>query len=420
MKTKKPIYSKKYFFPVFILIATLFMSVGYAAVNSVILSIGGTAVAETQTGVYITDAYMDWGVGTGVEENSKITQVYQTNFGSSVFLDSSYSASYIYYVITVYNSTDDDHQYVGPEYVEGESTYDNPGISLKVLNISENYILKSKESITFRILFQYKNNVISESNVLNSIINFKFKSLAEDEEEDEEELPVVGTVINVGNTTSGVFGSNLSKSSVESISFVKHENVPAGATSWDASVEQNGSIKGWYVVNSNNMYDIYIGSKSGRIAFPTDSSYMFAGFSSIKTIDFSNIDTSQVTNMSYLFQNSYYLTNLDFSKFDTSNVTNMSRMFYYVYVSLTELDLSNFDTSNVTNMVEMFAYCSKLTSIKLNNATFDNVTSSSSMFFGIKSDAVIVTKDETTKAWLKAKPLAYNNTATILTVAELS
>ena len=43
------------------------MSVGYAAVNSVILSIGGTAVAETQTGVYITDAYMDWGVGTGVE-----------------------------------------------------------------------------------------------------------------------------------------------------------------------------------------------------------------------------------------------------------------------------------------------------------------------------------------------------------------
>ena len=288
------------------------------------------------------------------------------------------------------------------------------------MNISENYILKSKESITFRILFQYKNNVISESNVLNSINNFKFKSLAEDEEEDEEELPVVGTVINVGNTTSGVFGSNLSKSSVESISFVKHENVPAGATSWDASVEQNGSIKGWYVVNSNNMYDIYIGSKSGRIAFPTDSSYMFAGFSSIKTIDFSNIDTSQVTNMSYLFQNSYYLTNLDFSKFDTSNVTNMSRMFYYVYVSLTELDLSNFDTSNVTNMVEMFAYCSKLTSIKLNNATFDNVTSSSSMFFGIKSDAVIVTKDETTKAWLKAKPLAYNNTATILTVAELS
>ena len=56
LKTKKPIYSKKYFFPVFILIATLFMSVGYAAVNSVILSIGGTAVAETQTGVYITDA----------------------------------------------------------------------------------------------------------------------------------------------------------------------------------------------------------------------------------------------------------------------------------------------------------------------------------------------------------------------------
>ena len=417
MKTKKPIYSKKYFFPVFILIATLFMSVGYAAVNSVILSISGTAVAETQTGVYITDAHMDWGVGTGVEENSKITQVYQTNFGSSVFLAPSYSASYIYYVITVYNSTDDDYQYVGPQYVEGESTYDNPGISLTVLNISENYILKSKESITFRILFQYKNGVISESNVLNSIINFKFESLAEDEEE-EEILTSAGTVINVGSSSSNIFGSTLSKYSVESISFVNHENIPEGATSWDASVEKNQSIKGWYVVNSNGMYDVYIGSKSGIISFPEDSSYMFSSFSSLKTINFNNVDTSQVTNMSYMFSSSYYLGNMDFSKFDTSNVTTMYRMFYYVYINLTEVDFSSLDTSNVTNTGEMFVYCYKISSIKLNNATFNNVTSYSNMFFGIVSDAVIVTKDETTKSWLTTKPLAYQQSVVVKTVAE--
>ena len=79
------------------------MSVGYAAVNSIILSISGTAVAKVEepTGVYISNAYVDWGVGTGVEENSKITQVYQTNFGSTVYLASSYSGSYIYFVITV-------------------------------------------------------------------------------------------------------------------------------------------------------------------------------------------------------------------------------------------------------------------------------------------------------------------------------
>ena len=386
MKTKKPIYSKKYFFPVFILIATLFMCVGYAAVNSVILSIGGTAVAETQTGVYITDAYMDYGVGTGVEENSKITQVYQTNFGSTVVLDSSSRWSYIYYVITVYNSTDDDHQYVGPQYVEGESTYDNPGISLTVLNISENYILKSKESITFRILFQYKNNVVSESNVLNSIINFKFESLAE-----EEEILTSAGVLDSNSTDGNIFGGNLNKYDVETINFVKHENVPSGAMSWDASAEKNGTITGWYVdSDANGAYELYIGADSGRVTLPENCYRLFYYFTSLKAINFDNIDTSQVTNMSEMFHFSYNLTELDLTKFDMSNVTNTTSMFYLAY---------------------------KLQVIRFDNASFDSVTSYSYMFDQVPG--VVVVKDEVVKNWILTKPLAQNYYGTtVKTVAE--
>ena len=48
------------------------------------------------------------------------------------------------------------------------------------------------------------------------------------------------------------------------------------------------------------------------------------------------------------------LTSLNLSNFDTSNVTNMNGMFTYMD-SLTSLDLSNFNTSKVTNMSYMFS-----------------------------------------------------------------
>ena len=54
------------------------------------------------------------------------------------------------------------------------------------------------------------------------------------------------------------------------------------------------------------------------------------------------------------------LITLDLSNFDTSNVTDMSLMFSDCF-NLTTLDVSNFDTSNVTNMRYMFGDCSNLT-----------------------------------------------------------
>lgn len=46
-------------YPVIILIATLLMGIGYAAVNSVLLGIDGTAGASLYEGIYITDQTME-------------------------------------------------------------------------------------------------------------------------------------------------------------------------------------------------------------------------------------------------------------------------------------------------------------------------------------------------------------------------
>lgn len=76
------------------------------------------------------------------------------------------------------------------------------------------------------------------------------------------------------------------------------------------------------------------------------------------------------------------LTTLDLSNFDTSNVTDMFGMFSGC-TALTSLDLSNFNTSNVTAMGGMFSGCSGLTTIIAND--WSAIDSSSNMFYNCTS-----------------------------------
>ena len=113
--------------------------------------------------------------------------------------------------------------------------------------------------------------------------------------------------------------------------------------------------------------------------FPDDCSYLFSlGEDSIRFVDLSKADTSNVTNMRYMFDG-LVVDDLDLSSFDTSNVTDMSGMFYdYRYDD--SLDLSGFDTSKVTDMSNMFAGCYSLKSLDLSSFDTSNVTNMSGMF----------------------------------------
>jgi surface protein len=127
----------------------------------------------------------------------------------------------------------------------------------------------------------------------------------------------------------------------------------------------------------------------------TDMSWMFSGCISLTSLDVTNFNTSKVTNMANMFYECSALTSLDVTKFDTSSVTTMRCMFYNCS-SLASLDVSNFNTSNVTDMSYMFYNCSSLASLDVSNFKTSNVTNMASMFNGCtKLTSIDVTNFDT-------------------------
>ncbi|MGH1647622.1 BspA family leucine-rich repeat surface protein [Enterococcus gilvus] len=113
----------------------------------------------------------------------------------------------------------------------------------------------------------------------------------------------------------------------------------------------------------------------------TDMSYMFAGCTSLNSVDVSKWNTKNVKNMFLMFYGCSNLTSLDVSNWNTVNVIDMGQMFMDCS-SLNSLDVSNWDTTNVTNMFYMFAGCSNLTSLDVSNWNTGSVEDMRYMFSG--------------------------------------
>lgn len=105
---------------------------------------------------------------------------------------------------------------------------------------------------------------------------------------------------------------------------------------------------------------------------------MFCYCQSLETLDLSNFDTSNVTNMEDMFWDCRTLKKLDLSNFNTSNVTNMLEMFG-ACIDLRKLIIP-FDTSNVTDMSYMFYSCMSLKKLDLTSFSDTNVTNKNNMF----------------------------------------
>ena len=142
------------------------------------------------------------------------------------------------------------------------------------------------------------------------------------------------------------------------------------------------------VSTSNSLAPIYMWFDSGTIKWYTNSdtiylnensSYMFSNLTRVTSIDISDVNTSNTTNMGYMFNNCAYLETIDLSNFDTSNVTKMSYMFYY-NTKLTSLNLENFNTQKVQYMDYMFYHCTGLTNLGVEDFDTSNVTTMSYMF----------------------------------------
>ena len=114
------------------------------------------------------------------------------------------------------------------------------------------------------------------------------------------------------------------------------------------------------------------------------TNYMFDNCDSLISLDLSNFNTQNVTDMSNMFSGCKSLISLDLSNFNTQNVTDMSNMFSGCN-SLVYLDLSNFNTQNVTTMYYMFSGCKSLISLDLTHFNTQKVNNMAFMFINCDS-----------------------------------
>jgi len=155
---------------IFIFIATLFMSIGYAAINAISLDIGGTVTASAQENVFITNVEYVSNVDADVS-NSEILNFIQTTMNSKITLSSTNPNSSITYRVTLHNNSNVSYYFDEVKY--DSSFYDNQDI---VFNTSLSRLdeIQSNGSLTFTITFSYKDNVVANEHILNSYLNFAF------------------------------------------------------------------------------------------------------------------------------------------------------------------------------------------------------------------------------------------------------
>ena len=389
----------------FVVIA--FMSMGYALVDGMSLSISGSGIALMQEGIFMTEAsYLD--DSGAVLEESKINSAEGTVLNSTIKLSETDVNSYITYRITLYNNYSYDCFF--EEAVFDSKFYDNENITFEMNNnLLSGMKLPTKSYVTFDLTFKYISGVTpsKEISVLNSYINFNFDSVA--------------IVQSTKSTDKTAFRSSTYKAAIKNITFEDEINIPSDAIeSWDIGVSQTGDVMAYVVKNTSdeNYYDLYIQSDTQLYAnenmsfwfynmtyvdslnglelldtsMTTNMESMFDcfGYNSSKlTLDVSSLDTSNVTNMSGMFRSTGYKAQkftLNITGLETGNVTNMSYMFHQTGCTSTVLllDVSGFDTSKVTNMNGMFRYAGyQSTVLELDVSKFNTslVTSMASMFY---------------------------------------
>lgn len=176
MKEEK--HSRKKFriieaYSVLILIATLFMCVGYAQISGVELKIAGDVVASPQDGVFISEI-IDLNEST---TTSEINYYIGTMMDSKVILDNSNST--ISYEVSVYNNSDKECIFIDAITDTTDGTlYDNENIAFTLSGIEKNVTTISPgQTLKFTITFKYADGADTSNNILNSKINFRFQEV---------------------------------------------------------------------------------------------------------------------------------------------------------------------------------------------------------------------------------------------------
>ena len=177
-KIKRIPFSTNKLFPILILVATIFMGVGYASINSIILNINGEVVAKAQDGIYITEIEYVSDVNANLIE-SKILSAYQTLLNSNIILSDVDPNSSITYKIAIYNSSDKNYIFDGVSY--DKEFYSNNNITYSSTGLDIGYELYSKNTVVFDITFKYIDDILLSESItqLESYLKFNFVEAVE-------------------------------------------------------------------------------------------------------------------------------------------------------------------------------------------------------------------------------------------------
>lgn len=165
---------------VFIIFTSLLMAIGYASVNSISLEVEGDVIAYLQDDVFITDVVLD-SEDTSFNDNYDVRQAHGTVLNSQIVLEENNIDSELSLKVSFYNNSEFDYIFKDVLYAEElieeiENVYSNLDISYTFSN--QNQII-SKNGGTLDVIITFKYNQISDStsNILNSILNFKFEKI---------------------------------------------------------------------------------------------------------------------------------------------------------------------------------------------------------------------------------------------------
>lgn len=176
------------------------------------------------------------------------------------------------------------------------------------------------------------------------------------------------------NTTNlysyALLPDGVDKTTITNVSFIVNSDKTTDTIIYTDSAipiyfEMNGTTANFYT--NAEIYDL------------KEAKELFFGWTALKELDLSNIETSSVTDMSNMFAQCQSLKSITFGEFCTKNVKSMYGMFSDCW-SLESLDLSVFQTGKVTNMRTMFAGCSSMKTLNLSSFNTSNVEDMSRMF----------------------------------------
>ena len=156
-------------FVVFILIVTAVLSICYAQISNVNLSLTGSVGVERS--LIITN--VTYSSNNNANPNaSTINNYYRTILDSSITLGSSYGSN-ITYQVTIKNNGSDSKQFINTVY--DSDFYSNNDIMFELNGLSAGDVLDPGDTITFTITFKYRVELTQyEDNTLDSVLNFRF------------------------------------------------------------------------------------------------------------------------------------------------------------------------------------------------------------------------------------------------------